>query len=219
VNRYGRDVIDFERRRIRSKIEAALLDAGDDDRSPVNRFKAEAIARLSGRVVELGPGTGVNLRHYSPEVELIAVEPNPVMRERLTAANRALERPVELDVRDLRGESIALDDGWADAVVATLLLCGADDPEQVIHEARRVLRPGGQLVFVEHVAAPPGTTTARLQRALRRPHHWMFNGCRTDHDAEALLRSFEWSSFDVENIDLGSRAVYVRHQIVGTAVR
>lgn len=210
-------MVDFERRRIRSKIEATLLDAGDDPRSPVTQFRSEAIGSLAGRVIELGPGTGVNLRHYDSGVDLIGIEPNPVMRERLIAANQRLDQPLQLDLRNLRGESVDVADDTAHAVVATLLLCGVDDPGRVVDEARRMLRPGGRFVFVEHVAAPAGSMTARVQRAVRRPHHWMFNGCRTDHDAEWLLRSFEWSSLEIQQIDLGPRAAYVRHQIYGVA--
>ena len=212
-------MIDFERRRIRSRIEAALLAAGDDDRSAIGRFKGETLPDLTGHVVEIGPGTGVNFRHYSPGARLTVIEPNPVMRDRLEATAAAIEPPLDLDVRNLRGESVDLVVGTADAVVGTLLLCGVDDPHRVVTEIRRILKPGGRFVFVEHVAAPGGSTTARVQRLLRRPHHWMFNGCRTDQVTESILRSFEWTELDVTAIDLGRQAAYVRHQIYGIATR
>ncbi|MEM1334283.1 MAG: class I SAM-dependent methyltransferase [Actinomycetota bacterium] len=212
-------MIDFERRRLRSRIEAALLDAGDDPASPVGRFKAAAIGDLRGRIVELGPGTGVNLQHYTPGVSLVAIEPNPIMRTRLGAAAAQVAPALDLDVRDLRGEAIDLAYESVDAVVGTLLLCGVDDPRQVLHEVRRVLRPGGTYVFVEHVVAPAGTITRRIQRVVRRPHHWMFNGCRTDHDARTLLESFDWGSLEMEPIDLGASAAWVRHQLIGIATR
>lgn len=212
-------MIDFERRRLRSRIEATLLAAGDDDRSAIGRFKATTLPDLTGHVVEIGPGTGVNFRHYSPGIRLTAIEPNPVMRDRLAVTAAQLSAPLDLEVRDLRGESLDVADETADAVVGTLLLCGVDDPQQVVAEVRRVLKPGGRFVFVEHVAAPEGSTTARVQRLLRRPHHWMFNGCRVDQDTESLLRSFDWADLEISNLDLGRQAAYVRHQLFGVAVR
>lgn len=210
-------MIDFERRRVRSRIEAALLAAGDRDDSEIGRFKASAIGRLDGTVLEIGPGTGVNLHHYAAGVHVIAAEPNPVMRERLAATADGFD--VDLEVRDERAESVDLPDGSVDGVVATLVLCGVDDPERALDEVFRVLRPGGRFVFVEHVAAADGSTTATAQRVLRRPHEWMFNGCRVDQDTGALLRSVAWTDLTVEPVDLGWRAGHVRDHIVGVATR
>ncbi len=210
-------MIDFERRRLRSRIEAALLDAGDRDDSEIGRFKATAIGALTGTVLEIGPGTGVNLRHYAPGVDVVAAEPNPVMRERLTSA--ATSAGIDLDVRDERAEHIDLPDASVDGVVATLVLCGVDDPARAIAEVHRVLRPGGRFVFVEHVAATEGSRTAIAQRLLRRPHAWMFNGCRTDQDTAALLRQFDWAELTIDGIDLGWQSGHVRDQITGIAVR
>lgn len=212
-------VIDFEKHRIRSRIEAALLAAGDRDDTEVGRFRAEAIGALSGTVVEIGPGPGVNLHHYRPGTRVIAIEPNPVMRGRLTATAAAGAGAIDLDVRDRGAETIDVDDGGADAVVSTLVLCGVDDPAEVVAETRRVLRPGGRFVFVEHVAAPTGSGTARTQRLVRRPHRWMFNGCRVDQDTEAVIRSFDWADLELRSIDLGRAGAWVRHQIVGVATR
>ena len=212
-------MIDFEHHRVRSRIEARLLANGDRRGSEVTRFKADAIGALDGTVLEIGAGTGVNLRWYRPGATVIAIEPNPIMREHLAATNASLEHPVELEIRNRRGEQLDLADGAADAAVSTLVLCGVDDPVAVLEEVRRVVRPGGRLVFVEHVAAPIGSRTARAQRLVRRPHHWMFNGCRVDQDTETLLRSFEWTDLDLRHVDLGRAGAYVRHQIIGTATR
>lgn len=212
-------VIDFERHRIRSRIEASLLAAGDRSDSDVGRFRSQAIGALSGTVVEIGPGTGVNLRHYRPGTRVIAFEPNPVMRDRLTATASGIGDSIDLDVRAHGAESIDVDDAEVDAVVSTLVLCGVDEPLEVVAEARRVLRPGGRFVFVEHVAAPTGSRTACAQHLVRRPHRWMFNGCRIDQDTEAVLRSFDWGRLELRPVDLGPTGVWVRHQIVGVATR
>ena len=211
-------MIDLEKHRWRSRFEAWLLDAGaapDDD--PVAVRTAAAIGAMTGTVVELGAGTGANARWFADGVHVIAVEPNPHMHERLRAA--AERHAVDLEIRTVRGESIDVEDASVDAVVGTLLLCGVDDPARVIAEAHRVLRPGGTYFFVEHVVAPDASLTRRVQSVFRRPNAWLFNGCRIDQDTESLLRAGPFDRVDVDRIDRGPRAAYVRHQIVGTATK
>ena len=209
---------DLERQKLRSKFEARLLDAGAaDTHKTFGERKAEAIGAMSGTVVELGAGTGVNMRYYAPATRVIAIEPNPVMHGPLRA--KAEEHGVDLEIRTLRGESIDVDDESVDGVVGTLLLCGVDDPGRVVTEAHRVLKPGGTYFFIEHVVAPARSGTRRVQQVLKRPHRWMFNGCEIDRDTAALLRSGPFSSIEIDAVDLGSRAGWIRHQIVGTAVR
>ena len=211
-------MVDFAQQRIRSKIEARLLDAAADDvHAAYGERKAAAISAMSGTVVELGPGTGVNMRYYEPGTHVIAIEPNPVMHESLQ--RRADEHDVDLEIRTLRGESIDVDDGVAGGVVGTLVLCGVDDPAAVIAEAHRVLADGGTYFFIEHVRAPEGTRTRTAQRALLRPHRWMFNGCEVDRDTESTLRAGPFRHVEIESVDRGRAALWVRSQIVGTAVK
>lgn len=211
-------MIDFERRRIRSRIEAALLaSCAGRTHAGLGEWKTETLASATGTIVELGPGTGPNLRYYPPGAKVIAIEPNPHFHD---ALRESAERcAVDLEVRSLRGEAIDVGDGEADAVVATLVLCGVDDPTAVVSEIRRVLRPDGVYLFHEHVAAPAGSRTERVQRVVQRPHAWMFNGCDVHRDTLSLLRTSGFSSLDVREIDDGIGSAWVRHQIVGTARR
>lgn len=208
--------VDFERNRIRSKLEAACLDAtsGMIHRAYGDR-KAEFIGACSGTVVELGPGTGVNMRYYPPTVKVIGIEPNPHMHDRLRAA--AAEAGVDLEIRTVRGERVDVPDESADAVVATLVLCGVEDPAAVLAEVRRMLVPGGRFFFMEHVVAPAGSFTRRLQRLVKRPHRWMANGCRVDQDTESLIRKAGFSDVELDRTDDGPAGLYVRHGIIGTA--
>jgi SAM-dependent methyltransferase len=214
----ARKVPDFQKQLRRSKFEARLLDAGAaDSHAAYGAVKAEAIGAMRGTVVEFGPGTGVNMRYYAPGTTVIGIEPNPVMHEPLRA--KADAHGVDLEVRTQRGESIDVDDESVDGVVATLLLCGVDDPAQLVREAHRVLKPGGTYFFIEHVVAPASTKTRVVQKMLRRPHRWLFNGCEITRDTTTLLRAAPFATVEIEAVDRGSRAVWVRHQIVGVATK
>lgn len=209
---------DLEKQRWRSRFEAWLLDAGaDDTHEAFGDRKTELIGAMSGTVVEIGPGTGVNMRYYRPGTKVIAIEPNPVMHDRVRT--RADEHGIDVEIRSLCGEKLDVDDESVDGVVGTLLLCGVDDPARVIAEAHRVLLPGGRYFFTEHVVAPDDTRTRRVQGFVKRPHRWLFNGCRVDQDTVTMLRSGPFSSVEIDDVDRGSRAAYVRHQIVGVATK
>ncbi len=195
-----------------------ILDASADTNHRVHgERKAEVIGSMTGTVVEIGPGTGVNMRYYAPGVHVIAIEPNPEMQSRLRS--KAEEHDVDLDVRTVHGERIDVDDATADGVVGTLLLCGVDDPVRVIAEAHRILRPGGRYFFTEHVRAPESTWTRRFQRLVRRPHRWLFNGCRVDQDTAALLRSSGFGHVEIDDEDRGAAGLYVRYGIIGVATK
>lgn len=214
----SREPWDLDSPRIRSHIEAALLDfAAARSRGRFATRLENSIGDLSGTIVELGPGTGANLRYYAPDVHLIAVEPNPVMRDKLAVNARRFG--VDIDIRSVRGERIDVDDASADAVVATLVLCGVDDPHQVISEAHRVLKPGASFFFMEHVAAPEGSKTRRVQAAVKTAHRWMFNGCEVDRNTASLLQNSAFSSVEIEEVDCGVGDLYVRHRIIGHAIK
>lgn len=210
--------VDFERARIRSRIEARLLDAGAKQTHVRHGKRKQAvIGAMTGTIVEIGAGTGANMRYYADGVRVIAIEPNPAMHPRLRS--QAERHGVDLEIRTLRGEGVDFDDGHADAVVGTLVLCGVDDPRQVLSEVHRVLKRGGTFFFHEHVVAPAGTWTRRVQRVLKRPHRWMFNGCEVDRDTARVLRNAGFDSIEIEEVDVGGDGLYFRHQIIGTATR
>ncbi|KUL29288.1 class I SAM-dependent methyltransferase [Actinoplanes awajinensis] len=181
----------------------------------VRRHKRRVFADLPENVVELGSGVGANLRYLRPGSTLVAVEPNRPMHARLRAA--AGRRGVHLDLRERVAEHTGLPDRSADAVISSLVLCTVTDPAQVLAEVRRVLRPGGTYRFVEHVAAPAGTPTRYLQRALRRPWAWTFEGCSCERDLAALVRAAGFARVDIEPYRLHSPFVSFNTQIAGIA--
>ncbi len=121
-------------------------------------YRRQLLAHASGRILELGAGTGVNFELYSDVPELVppvhAVEPDPYMRER--AARRAAESTVPITLHDSVAESLPFDSGSFDTVVATWVMCTVQDAAQALSEVRRVLTPGGLYLFVEHVRSDHG---------------------------------------------------------------
>lgn len=178
--------------------------------------KATAFADLPPTVVELGSGVGANLRYLPAGARLIAVEPNPYMHARLRRAARS--RSVDLEIRSVVGERLDLPDGSVDAVISSLVLCSVRDPGAVLAEVRRVLRPGGRFSFAEHVAAEPGTPTRWVQRALRRPWGWVFEGCSCERDLASVIRSAGFTSVDLDDYRIRSPFLPFNTHIAGTAV-
>ena len=173
------------------------------------------LAGAEGRVLELGAGTGLNLVHYPVGVrELVLSEPDDAMR-------RALERRVARSGRSARlvaapAEALPFVDGEFDTVVSTMVLCTVEDARAAIAEVRRVLRPGGRLLFVEHVkAASP--RLAGWQDRLAGPWAAFAQGCRCNRPTEALLAG----EFRVERVERGrwrGMPALVHPLVIGEAV-
>ncbi|MDX6660755.1 MAG: hypothetical protein QOJ55_1577 [Solirubrobacteraceae bacterium] len=194
------------------RMVAANERAGFDDR------RAELLAGARGATLELGAGTGLNLRHYPAAVtELVLAEPDRHMarrlRDRVAAAGRAAE------VVDAPAEHLPFEDGRFDTAVVTLVLCTVDDPAQALNEIARVLKPGGRLLFLEHVRAPAGPRLARWQDRLERPWGWVAGGCHPNRDTVAAV---EASPLRVESAAPGvmpKAPPLVRPLVAGAAVR
>jgi ubiquinone/menaquinone biosynthesis C-methylase UbiE len=140
-----------------------------------------------GRILEIGAGTGANFSHLPPRSTILALEPNPAMHPALE--RRAIEHDMDLRLITEPAEAMPLEDDSVDTVICTLVLCTVDDPEAVLREVQRVLRPGGTFRFVEHVAAHPASPRRWLQRALARPWAWLFEGCQLCRHTEAAIEA------------------------------
>jgi len=136
-------------------------------------------------VLEIGAGTGANLDHLPPGTKLFAVEPSLRMHQPLL--RRSSDAGIDVEILPTGAEAIPLPDASIDDVICSLVLCTAQDPVQVLAEVRRVLKPGGRFRFVEHVAAPRPGPRALVQRTIRRPWGWVFEGCDPHrHTLEAV---------------------------------
>ena len=151
-------------------------------------FRDELLAGLSGRVVEVGAGSGANFPHYPAEVsEVVAVEPESYLREQAVAA--AAGAAVQVTVLDGVADALPLEDGSCDAAVACLVLCTVPDQASALAELRRVLKPGGELRYLEHVrgATPRMARAQRFVDATFWPH--AFGGCHTARDTVAAIEA------------------------------
>lgn len=182
----------------------------------MHQRKSTAFADLPPTVVELGAGVGANMRYLPADARLIAIEPNPYMHTRLRRAARS--HGVDLEIRSVVAERIDLPDASADAVISSLVLCSVRDPDAVLAEIRRILRPGGRFSFAEHVAAKPGTPTRWTQRILRRPWAWVFEGCSCERGLASVIQSAGFASVDLSHYRIRSPFLPFNTHIAGTAI-
>jgi SAM-dependent methyltransferase len=162
--------------------------------------KRALLAPLSGTVLEIGPGGGNNLAFLRPDVRWIGVEPNPFLHDRLRA--RGARLGIDVDVRAATAEALPVADRSIDAVISSLVLCSVSDPEAALREVRRVLRPGGRFVFVEHVAAPHGTALRAVQHALCPVWRAFSDGCHPDRDTGNLIEAAGFADVDLRPFTL-----------------
>jgi ubiquinone/menaquinone biosynthesis C-methylase UbiE len=180
----------------------------------VRALRQGLLADATGSVLEIGAGTGLNLVHYDGQVaSLVVTEPDPAMLRRLQ--RRAREQSPLAKVLRAPAEDLPFADGTFDTVVSTLVLCGVDDQERALREARRVLRPGGRLLFMEHVRSDD-PSLARFQDRM----NWL-NRLVVDCDCNRpTLSTIERAGFHVARLErttLPKAPKFVRPLIVGSA--
>jgi ubiquinone/menaquinone biosynthesis C-methylase UbiE len=172
------------------------------DDAELDDLEREFISRVRGRVLEIGAGDGENFGAFDPGVEWIGLEPDAKRRAEL--ATRAREWRHSSDPLDARAESIPLPDHSVDAVVGTYVLCSVDDPAAALAEVRRVLVPGGRVIFVDHVVAPPGTLKRVVQRIATPISKRVCHGCHWDRDTERALVDAGFVGGDIRRLRVRS---------------
>lgn len=201
---------------VRGRLNAAiLLSAQPYDRFLFGRRKRDLFASLPDTVVEIGPGTGTNFRYYRAGTTVIAVEPNPHMHERLRKAAR--KHGLNLEIRAEGAERTGFADASVEVIVSTLVLCTVPDQAAALAEIARVLRPGGRLLFLEHVGS--GGCYGAVQRMSARPWHWLFEGCDVRRDTAGALGAAGFAEVTVERYRVRSVLLPMNVQISGSAVR
>jgi ubiquinone/menaquinone biosynthesis C-methylase UbiE len=181
----------------------------------IELFKRRSLSRLQGTVLEIGPGPGANFAYFQKSITWVGLEPNLHMQKYLHES--AAKHGFTADLRIGMAEAIGLPDASVDAVITTHVLCSVSDPVRALGEIVRVLKPGGEFVFVEHVAGSAGSSTRRLQSFVKPVWKWVADGCHPDRETWNTIEQAGFSSVDLTH----TRIPYpiVAPHIVGIATR
>ena len=185
------------------------------EKATMRAHREALVGRVRGRVLEIGGGTGANLPFYGTAVtELVITEPEEPMARRLERKLREHSLPARV-VR-APAEALPLEDGSFDYAVSTLVLCTVEDPQRALGEVRRVLRPGGQLLFVEHVRSDD-PRLARWQDRLQPLQYRIGHGCHCNRATLDNIRTAGFQVPEVERDTVKKAPPIVRPLIVGSA--
>lgn len=171
---------------------AAIWDRIGDSAREV---RADIAGGAPGRVLEVGAGTGFNFPYFRGPHTVVAVEPDPHMVGR--ALRRAQRLGVDVAIQQATAENLPFEDASFDTVVSTLVMCSVADPDRAFQEIRRVLKPGGELRFYEHVRSA-SRVLSLAQDAITPVTRWLGAGCHQNRDTVGSIRK---AGFDVRRLD------------------
>ncbi len=198
---------------------AAMYDRGlkATEEAGLREMRRELLAEAGGRVLELGAGTGLSLGLYPDAIEdLVMIEPDPYMAKQLRA--KLAESARTATVLEAPAEHLPFEEGSFDTAVAMLVLCTIPDPAAALAEAARVLKPGGQLLFLEHVRAEDAGL-ARWQDRLEKPWRFLGDGCHCNRDTVAAISASSFELGEVQHGRLPKAPPIVAPLVRGSAVR
>ena len=201
---------------LRSRFFAFAYDrfSKGSEQAGLAEMRRNLIAGASGDGLEIGGGTGANLGYYGAGVESVTVtEPQPPMLKQLE--RKAREQNSRATVLRASAEDLPFEDASFDTVVSTLVLCGVDDQPRVLRELRRVLRPGGRLIFLEHVRSDD-PRIAKMQDRMN-PVNRFFVCCDCNRPTLETIRTAGFEVTELEQTELPKAPPFVRPLIVGTA--
>ena len=192
--------------------------------------KRKLFADLHGNILEIGPGTGPNLRYYPRDVRWIGIEPNTCMYPYLQQEAERVRLDIDrergfrsesisnggVDVRNGTAEQLGVEDNSIDAVVSTLVLCSVENLSTVLQEILRVLKPGGQFYFLEHVAAPQKTQLRRVQNWIQPVWTVLGDGCYPNRETWLALENAGFERVDYQHFRADVPAI-VSPQIEGSS--
>ena len=202
---------------LRSRFFAATYDRQmrKVEKAGFTEMRRKLVSQATGAVLEIGGGTGANLAHYRPAVTSLTItEPDASMLKRLE--RRVSAQAHSAMVLRAPAEDLPFENDTFDVVVSTLVLCGVDDQPRALREIRRVLRPGGRFLFLEHLQAADPAAAKKQDRM-----NWLNRavvGCDCNRPT---LDTIEHSGFrvtDVEHTELPKAPSFVRPAVVGTAI-
>ncbi|WP_280769178.1 class I SAM-dependent methyltransferase [Salipaludibacillus daqingensis] len=172
---------------------------------PLERLKFRAlrkgiIQKATGEVLEIGSGTGFNFPLYKNADKVIAIEPKAVMRDQ--SISRAKESHVSIEVKDADAQELPFADNSFDTVVGTLVLCTIPDPDKALYEIKRVCKPNGNILFLEHVQMPH-SIFAKLQNWITPLWKRMCDGCHLNRDSLSTIKKAGFTIVQVKEYNSG----------------
>jgi SAM-dependent methyltransferase len=207
---------------LRQRLCAWMMSRSSDANDQWTEARKRALfGSLHGEVLEIGPGTGSNLRFYPADVRWLGVEPNPFMHPHLLEAIRRTGLPAgqfRIERGDAGEARLPAGDASLDAVVATLVLCSVRNPEESLKEILRVLKPGGKFVFIEHVAARDGTGLRAFQNLIQPLWTLVGDGCHPNRETWETITGAGFASVEIEHHRYPDGGL-VAPLIAGTAVK
>jgi ubiquinone/menaquinone biosynthesis C-methylase UbiE len=192
-----------------------MAQADDVHSAFIAPHKRRLLGDLHGDLLEIGPGAGPNFGYYAADVRWTGVEPNPYMHAYLRA--NAATQGRKIDLRTGYTEALPVDDESMDVVVSTLVLCSVRDLNASLAEVRRVLRPGGKFVFIEHVAATTGSGLRRVQNWVQPVWSFAADGCHPNREIWRHLEEAGFAQLALEHFDIA--VPIVKPHIAGVAVK
>jgi ubiquinone/menaquinone biosynthesis C-methylase UbiE len=179
------------------------------ERAGLGAERERLLRDVRGRVLEIGAGTGRNVEHYALDADVTYTEPDPYMAKRL--------RRRGVEVVEASADALPFPDASFDTVVATLVFCTVPDVGAALREVRRVLTPGGRLLFFEHVRAAHGSTLERWQDRLERPWQAFAGGCHCNRDFVGALQAESFTVPELRREELRFLGPLLRPVAVGSA--
>jgi ubiquinone/menaquinone biosynthesis C-methylase UbiE len=204
-----------------SWLMSALYDRfmRQSEQACLERWRAELLHELSGSVLEIGAGTGATFAHYPDAVtRLVLCEPDAHMRRRLQARCAALGG-ARAEVADCPAQALRWPAGSFDAVVSSLVLCSVPDQQAALREVARVLKPGGRLVFLEHVAAENNPRRLVWQNRIEPVWKHLMDNCHLTRRTEAAIAAAGFRIERIQRESIRKAMPLVRPSIRGVAVK
>ncbi len=182
----------------------------------LREMRRQALSEARGRTIDIGAGTGANLALYPEAVtDLVLTEPDPHMFKQLRS--KVDESSVEAEATDAPAENLPFPDASFDTAIFTLVLCTVPNPQAALAEAARILKPGGKLLFIEHVQAKDAAL-ARWQDRLEKPWRFIGDGCHCNRDTVASIEASGLTLERVERDKLPKAPPIVRPLVRGSAI-
>lgn len=187
------------------------------NRKLYHRYRTSLLQGLTGTVVEIGPGTGINFNYMPASIDWVGIEPNRAFHELLL--QQASKHGIKARLLEGDATQIPLPDNYADEVISTLVLCSVPDQAKALHEIRRILKPGGRLMVMEHVAAEKHTFLRKAQYAFNPINIAIADGCHCNRDTLLSIEDEGFSKVEIQHVDVAGTLPFHRPHIVGYAVK